>query len=98
MLRKIGFSSDRAFANAASPHGNQSTGLSACCRRYGDFSRASELGIPHAYRFGRQRNPAFRFSIANRETLPRMTRLLNLVDQRDREITHGDAALTGFIY
>ena len=27
-----------AFWNASGPHGNQSTGLWACCRRYGDFS------------------------------------------------------------
>src|SRR6266404_2102307 len=43
MERKIGLFSRRAFANASSPHGNQSTGLSACWRRYGDFSRARRL-------------------------------------------------------
>ena len=31
--RKIGLSSRRAAANASSPHGYQSTGLSACCSR-----------------------------------------------------------------
>src|SRR5579859_5011710 len=40
MLRKIGLFSLRAFANASSPHGYQSTGLCWCCRRYGDFSFA----------------------------------------------------------
>src|SRR5438067_4878962 len=39
--RKIGLFSRRAFANASSPQGYQSTGLCACCRRYGDFSLAS---------------------------------------------------------
>ena len=31
--RRIGTSRSRAAANASSPHGYQSTGLSACCRR-----------------------------------------------------------------
>src|SRR6266511_5546835 len=39
-LRRIGLSSARAFANASSPHGYQSTGLSACWRRYGLVSPA----------------------------------------------------------
>src|SRR5205085_9483625 len=47
MERKIGLFSWRAFAKASSPHANQSTGLSACWRRYGDFSRASRLSIDH---------------------------------------------------
>src|SRR5438105_6594546 len=47
MERKIGLFSWRAFAKASSPHANQSTGLSACWRRYGDFSRASRLSIGH---------------------------------------------------
>src|SRR2546425_7628006 len=41
--RSTGLSSARAFANAASPHGYQSTGLSACCRRYGLVSSASRF-------------------------------------------------------
>src|SRR6188768_4170287 len=45
--RKIGLFSSRAFANASSPHGSHSTGLSACWRRYGDFSAASLLPIIH---------------------------------------------------
>src|SRR3712207_1273751 len=36
-------SSSRARANATSPHGYQSTGFSACWRRYGEVSRASRL-------------------------------------------------------
>ena len=39
MLRKTGLSSLSALANASSHHGYQSTGLSLCCSRYGDFSR-----------------------------------------------------------
>src|SRR6266536_3145118 len=45
---RIGLSSARAFANAASPHANQSTGLSACWRRYGLVSCASRF-IPSRY-------------------------------------------------
>src|SRR6266699_1884899 len=40
MLKRIGLFSWRALAKASAPHGNQSTGLCACWRRYGDFSRA----------------------------------------------------------
>ena len=40
MLRKIGLFSRRAFVKASSSHACQSTGLCACWRRYGDFSRA----------------------------------------------------------
>src|ERR1700704_3751660 len=36
--RKMGLSSRRAFSNASSAHGYQSTGLCACCCRYGLFS------------------------------------------------------------
>src|SRR6184192_1367573 len=43
MERKIGLSSAHDFANASSPHGYQSTGLCACCRRYGDFWCASRF-------------------------------------------------------
>lgn len=32
-----------AFSIASSPHGNQSTGLWACCKRYGDFSLINRL-------------------------------------------------------
>src|SRR2546423_3041749 len=38
--RSTGLSSARAFSNASSPHGYQSTGLSACWRRYGLVSPA----------------------------------------------------------
>ncbi len=41
--------SARASANAASPHGHQSTGLSACCRRYGELSAASRFGMACYY-------------------------------------------------
>src|SRR5688500_4329496 len=47
MERKIGLFSARALANASSPQGSQSTGLSACWRRYGDFSAASLLPIAY---------------------------------------------------
>src|SRR5271157_1584302 len=40
MERKIGLSSSRARRRASSPHGNHSTGLSACWRRYGLVSSA----------------------------------------------------------
>src|SRR5687768_11245884 len=40
MERNSGRSSARAFANASSPHGYQSTGLWACWRRYGEVSWA----------------------------------------------------------
>src|SRR6267143_2966506 len=43
MERKIGLFSFRALAKASSPHGYHSTGLCACCRRYGDFSCASRF-------------------------------------------------------
>ena len=38
-----------ASANASSPHGHHSTGLSACCRRYGELSAARRFGMPAAY-------------------------------------------------
>src|SRR5215207_5281777 len=40
MERRIGRSSARASSKASSPHGYQSTGLSACWRRYGLVSPA----------------------------------------------------------
>ena len=43
MLKKIGLSSARAWAKASAFHAHQSTGLWACCKRYGDFSCASRL-------------------------------------------------------
>src|SRR5262245_49071470 len=45
MLRKIGRSSNFARASASGPHGNQSTGLFACWRRYGLVSPARRLGM-----------------------------------------------------
>ncbi len=39
-----GTSRRRASANASGPHSNQSTGLSACCSRYGLVDRASRFG------------------------------------------------------
>src|SRR4051812_12934866 len=45
MDTSTGRSSRRAMANASSPHGHQSTGLSACCRRYGLGSSASRLAM-----------------------------------------------------
>src|SRR6266851_2784593 len=35
MLSRIGLSSTLAFTKASSPHGYQSTGLWACCNKYG---------------------------------------------------------------
>src|SRR5262245_47906837 len=46
MERKIGLFSVRAFSNASLPQGYQSTGLCACCNRYGLFSFASLLVMP----------------------------------------------------
>ena len=43
MERKIGLFSRRARSKAASPQGCQSTGLWACCSRYGLFSCARRL-------------------------------------------------------
>src|SRR6266852_726416 len=43
MLSRIGRSSVRARASASSPHGYQSTGLSACCSRYGLVSQLRRL-------------------------------------------------------
>src|SRR5512147_453361 len=40
---RTGLSSARARAKASSPHGYQSTGLCACCSRYGLVSRARRL-------------------------------------------------------
>src|SRR5882724_6054823 len=45
MERNIGLPFSRAARNASSPHGYQSTGLKACWRRYGDFSRARRLAL-----------------------------------------------------
>jgi hypothetical protein len=45
MLTRIGLLSSRALFNASSPHGYQSTGLWACCSRYGLVSRARRFGI-----------------------------------------------------
>src|SRR5262245_27668060 len=42
----MGRSSRRARASASSLHGYQSTGFSACWRRYGDVSCWSRFGIP----------------------------------------------------
>src|ERR1041384_5749372 len=43
MLNRIGLCSTRAFVKASSPHGYQSTGLCACCKRYGLVSCCSRL-------------------------------------------------------
>src|SRR6266576_3993987 len=43
MLNRTGLSSRLAWAKAASDHGCQSTGLWACCRRYGLVSLISRL-------------------------------------------------------
>ena len=42
-LSSTGTPRDRASANASSPHSHQSTGFSACWRRYGDVAAASLL-------------------------------------------------------
>src|SRR5262245_59108852 len=46
-LRSTGTPRRRASSNASSPHSHQSTGLSACWRRYGEVAPASRLGIGH---------------------------------------------------
>src|SRR5450759_5010720 len=43
MLKRIGLSSWRALLSASSPHGYQSTGLCACCSRYGLVSLLRRL-------------------------------------------------------
>src|ERR1017187_2132288 len=45
MDRKIGFSSRLAASNASSPQAYQSTGLLACCSKYGLRSRARRFAI-----------------------------------------------------
>ena len=45
MDSRIGLFRSRASARDAAFQGSQSTGLSACCRRYGLVSLASSLGI-----------------------------------------------------
>src|SRR6185437_15001168 len=45
MLRRIGLFSTRARSRASGDQGHQSTGLSACCSRYGLVSCARRLGI-----------------------------------------------------
>jgi len=40
-----GTSRSCASANASGPHSCQSTGLSACCSRYGEVLAASRLGM-----------------------------------------------------
>src|ERR1044072_8256974 len=49
MLSRIGFRSVLARVSASSPHGYQSTGLFACCSRYGLVSLAKRLGICATY-------------------------------------------------
>src|SRR4029077_14136106 len=54
MLRKMGRSRARARASASFPHGYQSTGLCACCRRYGLVSEMRWLvyfGVPSGLRW-----------------------------------------------
>ncbi len=49
METSSGRSSSRARRSASGPQGSQSTGLSACCRRYGEVSRARAFGMGAAY-------------------------------------------------
>src|SRR3954451_7992643 len=44
-LSRTGTSRRRASSKASGDHSHQSTGLSACCRRYGDVARESRLGM-----------------------------------------------------
>src|SRR3954466_4447165 len=44
-LRRTGTSRARASSKASGDHSHQSTGLSLCCRRYGDVALASRLAI-----------------------------------------------------
>src|SRR5690349_16609771 len=41
--KKMGLLSERALSKASAPQGYQSTGLCACCSRYGLFSPARRL-------------------------------------------------------
>src|SRR5947207_2213852 len=79
MLRKIGRSSNVARASASGPHGNQSTGLFACWRRYGLVSPARRLGIIGWYAEWCARAPnepfggsetSTRYGAANRRGVP----------------------------
>ncbi len=47
---RTGTSRRRASANASSHQGHQSTGLSACWRRYGDSAPASRLATAITFR------------------------------------------------
>src|SRR5438552_9371277 len=53
-LSRIGLCSLLARSNASAPHGYQSTGLSACCRRYGLVSSASRFTRPN---LGERKSP-----------------------------------------
>src|SRR5207237_6729002 len=48
----------RARANASSPHGYQSTGLWACCSRYGLVSLARRFWLTGGFRSARERQRA----------------------------------------
>src|ERR1700737_955903 len=52
MERKTSLFSFFALANASGPHGYQSTGLWACCNRYGLVSRARRLALCALGSFG----------------------------------------------
>src|SRR5690242_14181567 len=48
-LSSTGTPRSRASANASSPHSHQSTGLSACWRRYGEVAPARRFGTTRRY-------------------------------------------------
>src|SRR6202521_3369973 len=56
MDKRMGFVSCLAASRACSPQGYQSTGLSACCRRYGLVSAARRLRCMLQLRSVRMRN------------------------------------------
>src|SRR5947207_10186394 len=57
-LSKIGLFSRRARVNASSPHGYQSTGLWACCSKYGLVSLARRFWLMGGFRSARERQRA----------------------------------------
>src|SRR5205807_6302504 len=81
---RTALSSARAFSNASSPHGYQSTGLSACWRRYGLVSPARRFTRP-TYRLARgaRSEPLGRGGLGPPVVRLARRRAHDLVDQHD---------------
>src|ERR1041384_936585 len=75
MLSRIGRSSRLARSSASSPHAYQSTGLCACCKRYGLVSLMRRFGIEGSSQCISRDRPVrcvpFRFSVLEKNRLRR---------------------------